>query len=70
VTPNWRVEDDWMTFGSGTCDDAYQALIAVVERIDGNADTSQCPAGTKAIAYPKPARLYCLASGARIDFTT
>jgi hypothetical protein len=32
----------------------------VVERADGNSDTESCPEGTKGVAYPSPARLYCL----------
>jgi hypothetical protein len=34
--------------------------VEVVKRVDGSADTSLCPEGTRAFSYPNPARLYCL----------
>jgi hypothetical protein len=37
-----------------------QALIKVVQRVDGTTDTAQCAPGTKPISYPHPARLYCI----------
>jgi Tfp pilus assembly protein PilV len=35
-------------------------VIRVAKRVDGSADVALCPARTKPIAYPTPARLYCL----------
>ena len=35
-------------------------VIRVAKRVDGSADVALCPAGTKPISYPTPARLYCL----------
>jgi hypothetical protein len=33
--------------------------VRVVKRVDGSADTSVCPSGTKGVAYPQSARTYC-----------
>jgi hypothetical protein len=41
------------------CDDP-NAQVKVVQRVDGTTDAAQCSTGTKPIAYPHPARLYCL----------
>jgi hypothetical protein len=41
------------------CNDP-RATIKVVQRFDGTTDAAQCPTGTKPIAYPQPARLYCI----------
>ena len=38
--------------------------MKVVERIDGDADPTRCREGTVPLAYPKPARLYCLEKAA------
>ena len=35
-------------------------VIRVAKRVDGSGDVALCPAGTKPISYPTPARLYCL----------
>jgi hypothetical protein len=35
-------------------------VIRVAKRVDGSSDVTLCPAGTKPISYPTPARLYCL----------
>jgi hypothetical protein len=35
-------------------------VIRVAKRVDGSSDVALCPAGTKPISYPSPARLYCL----------
>lgn len=47
------------TFLATSCHSS-QPVIKVVKRIDGSTDAARCPAGTKAISYPTPARLYCL----------
>ena len=47
------------TFAATACDGSLPRF-EVVKRIDGSSDASMCPAGTKAISYPVPARLYCL----------
>jgi hypothetical protein len=47
------------TFAATACD-GLLPRFEVVKRIDGSSDASMCPAGTKAISYPVPARLYCL----------
>lgn len=46
------------------CTETRFARFKVVQRVDGSTDKTQCPPGTRANAYPKPARLYCLA---RVD---
>jgi hypothetical protein len=45
----------------GECGDIRPGLVTVVRRIDGSADKSQCPAGSKGVSYPVLARVYCLA---------
>lgn len=47
------------TFLVASCDSSPTG-IKVVRRIDGNTDAELCPAATKAVSYPSPARLYCL----------
>jgi hypothetical protein len=47
------------TFTPAACD-ASGFTFKVVERADGISDTELCPEGTKGVAYPSPARLYCL----------
>ncbi len=47
------------SFATATCV-AAGPRIKVVKRDDGTSDDALCPAGTKAVSYPKPARLYCL----------
>ena len=34
--------------------------IKVIKRDDESSDHTLCPAGTRAVSYPHPARLYCL----------
>jgi hypothetical protein len=46
-------------FAATACDGSLPRF-QVVKRIDGSSDEALCPAGTKAISYPVPARLYCL----------
>jgi hypothetical protein len=47
------------SFATATCAGSGPR-IKVVKRDDETSDQSLCPAGTKAVSYPKPARLYCL----------
>jgi hypothetical protein len=47
------------TFVTSSCDGSLP-VVQVVRRIDGDSDHALCPAETKAVSYPKPARLYCL----------
>jgi hypothetical protein len=54
-------DEDAIALGLTLCGDPRQAQVRVMQRIDGRTDTSDCPPGTKAVSYPKPARLYCLA---------
>jgi hypothetical protein len=49
-----------LTMRPGDCSE-QPLLTRVVQRIDGSTDTTRCPPGDKAIAYPVPARVYCLA---------
>jgi hypothetical protein len=35
-------------------------VVKAANRFDGSTDTALCPTATKPLAYPKPARLYCL----------
>lgn len=53
-------EGDDLTMSLGECSDTKSPQVRVVQRIDGSTDKAQCPGGTKAIAYPVPARVYCL----------
>ncbi|CQD05065.1 hypothetical protein BN000_00981 [Mycobacterium europaeum] len=51
-----------MTMRLGDCQSHSGALqVKVVQRIDGSTDKTQCPPGDKAVSYPVPARVYCLA---------
>lgn len=43
------------------CNESRFARFKVGKRIDGDTDAAQCPPETRANAYPKPPRLYCLA---------
>jgi hypothetical protein len=52
--------DDNLTMGLGDCSRPRPSQVRVVERIDGSADKTRCPPGGRAIAYPTPARVYCL----------
>jgi hypothetical protein len=45
------------------CDDTRYAQVQVAERIDGETPP-ECVAGVTMIAYPQPARLYCLVPAA------
>lgn len=45
----------------GDCGNPNQIQVKVAQRIDGTVDASQCPPGDKAVSYPQPARVYCLA---------
>jgi hypothetical protein len=47
------------TFVATACDGS-NPRIKVVKRVDGSSDGALCLAGTKAISYLSPARLYCL----------
>jgi hypothetical protein len=47
------------SFAPTDCDGSLPRF-RVDKRIDGNADHALCSAGTKAVSYPEPARLYCL----------
>ncbi len=47
------------TFVATSCDSSLPG-IKVVTRVDGSTNAELCPAGTKPISYPSPARLYCL----------
>jgi hypothetical protein len=53
-------DGDDLTMSLGECGDTKSPQVRVVQRIDGSTDKAQCPGGTKAIAYPVPARVYCL----------
>jgi hypothetical protein len=46
-------------FDAADCDGSG-TMIRVAKRVDGRSDTALCPAGTKPVSYPTPARLYCL----------
>ena len=47
------------SFASANCTGSGPR-VEVVKRVDGSADTSLCPPGSRAFTYPNPARLYCL----------
>jgi hypothetical protein len=47
------------SFAAANCA-AAGPRIKVVKRDDKSSDRALCPAGTKAVSYPTPARLYCL----------
>jgi hypothetical protein len=44
----------------GDCGDPSRVQVKVAQRIDGSADTTQCPVDDRGIGYPVPARVYCL----------
>lgn len=46
-------------FDAADCDGS-DTMVRVVKRVDGSSDAALCPAVTKPISYPVPARLYCL----------
>jgi hypothetical protein len=50
-----------LTMRVGDCSEPQPSQDRVVQRIDGSTDKTRCPPGDKAIAYPTPARVYCLA---------
>ncbi|OBI84092.1 hypothetical protein [Mycobacterium sp. 1245805.9] len=50
-----------LTLRPDDCAEPQPALDRVVQRIDGSTDTARCASGDKAIAYPVPPRVYCLA---------
>jgi hypothetical protein len=50
-----------LTMRPGDCGEPQPGQDRVVQRIDGSTDITQCPPGDKAIAYPAPPRVYCLA---------
>jgi hypothetical protein len=57
--PDGSGDSRFPTFTPAACD-ASGFTFKVVERADGISDTELCPEGTKGVAYPSPARLYCL----------
>jgi hypothetical protein len=46
------------------CSVSHAVQVRVTQRIDGSTDKTQCPPGQRGVAYPVPARVYCLA---RVD---
>lgn len=54
-TASGTAED--LKFSAADCDGS---VVRVAKRVDGSSDVALCPAGTKPISYPTPARLYCL----------
>ena len=50
-----------LTMRPGDCSEPQPSLSRVDQRIDGSTDQTRCPPGDKVIAYPTPARVYCLA---------
>ncbi|MGD1169570.1 hypothetical protein ACKUVQ_17345 [Mycobacterium seoulense] len=51
-----------MTMRLGDCESHSGApQVKVVQRIDGSTDKTQCPPESKAVSYPQPPRVYCLA---------
>jgi hypothetical protein len=58
----FRAESVYTVFDIVECADrsAGAKLIRVVKRIDGSTDKALCPTATKSLAFPLPARLYCL----------
>jgi hypothetical protein len=50
-----------LTLRPDDCGEPQPSLDRVVQRIDGSTDTTRCAPGVKAIAYPAPPRVYCLA---------
>lgn len=54
-------DGDAMTIRLGDCGQSNRVQVRVGQRIEGSTDKTQCPPGEKGIAYPVPARVYCLA---------
>ncbi|ORW89949.1 hypothetical protein AWB92_20750 [Mycobacterium sp. IEC1808] len=50
-----------LTMRPDDCAEPQPSLDRVVQRFDGSTDTTRCAPGDKAIAYPVPPRVYCLA---------
>ncbi|OBI70717.1 hypothetical protein [Mycobacterium sp. E796] len=50
-----------LTMTLGDCSAPRAPQTRVVQRFDGSTDTARCAPGDKAIAYPVPPRVYCLA---------
>ena len=50
-----------LTMRLGDCNEPRPLQARVFQRIDGSTDKTQCPPGDRAIAYPSPPRVYCLA---------
>lgn len=42
------------------CNESSPLHVRVSQRIDGSSDKTQCPPDSRGIAYPVPARVYCL----------
>jgi hypothetical protein len=43
------------------CSVSHAVQVRVTQRIDGSTDKTQCAPGQRGVAYPVPARIYCLA---------
>ena len=58
----FRADSVYTVFDAAECADrsAGAKLLRVAKRIDGSTDKALCPTATKSLAYPQPARLYCL----------
>jgi hypothetical protein len=54
-------DGETMTMRLGDCSQSGRPQLRIAQRIDGSTDKTQCPPGEKGIAYPFPARVYCLA---------
>jgi hypothetical protein len=50
-----------LTMRLGDCSEPRPLQVKVVQRVDGSTDKTRCPPEDKAIAYPFPPRVYCLA---------
>ncbi|MEZ0349857.1 hypothetical protein [Mycobacterium sp. pR1184] len=44
----------------GDCNDHESGVMRVVQRIDGTANSSDCPSGLNGVSYPTPPVVYCL----------
>jgi hypothetical protein len=53
-------ERDSPKLSLGDCNDTQSGVMRVVQRIDGSADTSGCPADAHGVSYPTPPVVYCL----------
>jgi hypothetical protein len=51
------------------CDNLRLAQIRVVQRIDGSADKTQCPADANGFSYPVPPRVSLRGGGAALAAT-